>query len=85
MKFSSPLTTLEGKEAVEKATCGYMNVIEYLVIRGKFGAGDQAVIVYDVDIVDVTKKFPASVLLDFINGQIIKVELFFDSAPFLEN
>ncbi len=82
VEFYSPLATLKGKEAVVQATSNYMNLIGSLTIRAKFGAGDQAMIVYDVDIPGIAKGFPAALLLSFHDGLIIRSELFFDGSRF---
>lgn len=83
-ELHSPLATLKGKENVVQATRNYMNMIESLRIRAKFGEGDQAVIIYDVDIPGIAKNFPAAVLLSFRNELIIKIELFYASHYFVE-
>ncbi len=84
VEFNSPMATLKGKEAVVQATTNYMKIFNSLTIRAKFGAQEQAMIVYDVDIPGIRKDFPGAVLLTFCDVQIIKVELFFDSAAFQE-
>ncbi len=45
-----PSGNLKGKEAVIEATYHFMNSFKSLTIRAKFGEGDQAIVVYDVDI-----------------------------------
>lgn len=83
VEFCSPLKTLKGKETVIEAVSNFMNVIESLAIRSKFAAEDQAIIVYDSDIPGIAKDFPGASLLTFRDGLIVKIELFFDSRPFL--
>ncbi len=82
VKFSSPLSTCNGKDAVVKATTGFMNTFKSLSIRAQFGAEDQAVIVYDVDIPGIAKDFPGVSLLTFNDGLIARIELFFDASSF---
>jgi hypothetical protein len=74
-----PLATLKGKEAVFQVTCNYMNMIGSL-----FGSGNQAMIVYDVDIPGIAQGFPATVLLTFHDNLIVRSELFYDSRRFIE-
>jgi SnoaL-like domain len=82
VQFQSPLATLKGKDAVVEATSGFMKTFQSLTIRAKFGAGDQAMIVYDLDIPGISPSFPGASLLTFRDGKIIKIELFFDAALF---
>jgi len=82
VEFSSPLSSCQGKDAVVKATTGFMNTFKSLSIRAQFGAEDQAVIVYDVDIPGVSKDFPGVSLMTFRDGLIARIELFFDASNF---
>ena len=82
VEFLSPLATSKGKEAVVKATTGFMNTFKSLSIRAKFGADDQAMIVYDVDIPGIAKDFSGASLLTFRDGLIVRIELFFDASQF---
>lgn len=82
--FSGPLSTAKGKEAVVKATSGFMNAFKSLAIRAQFGSNDQAVIVYDTNIPGISDNFPGVSLLTFKDGLITKIELFFDASLFRE-
>ena len=84
VEFYSPLAALKGKEAVVQATSNFMNVIQSLTIRSKFGTKDQAMIVYDVDIPGVDTKFPGASLMRFRDGLIDRIELFFDASRVME-
>lgn len=84
VEFFGPLATLKGSEAVVRATSHFMNIFESLTIRAKFGAGDQAVIVYDLDIPGIGKDFAGASLLTFRNGLIIRIELFYDGSRFVK-
>lgn len=82
VEFFGPLAAHKGREAVVEATRGFMNAFKTLVIRKKFGAGDQAMIVYDSDIPGISSSFPGASLLTFREGLIVKIELFFDGSLF---
>lgn len=84
VEFYGPLAALKGKEAVLKATGNFMNLFKSLNIRTKFGSGDQAMIVYEVDIPGIAKNFPSAALLSFCEGLIVRIQLFYDGSPFLE-
>ncbi len=80
--FSSPMTTLQGKEAVVEATRHFMNAFTSLSIRGELSSDKEAMIVYDTDIPGVSSTFPGASLLTFKQGLIIKIELFHDASLF---
>lgn len=84
VEFYSPLATLKGKEAVILATSHFMNAFTSLTIRAKFGAKDQAMIVYDSDIPGIANGFPGASLLSFRDGLIDRIELFHDGSRFVE-
>lgn len=84
VELYSPLVTSKGKEAVLKATSQFMNTFKSLTIRAKFGAGDQAMIVYNVDIPGIATDFPGASLLSFREGMIVKIQLFYDASLFVE-
>jgi hypothetical protein len=83
VEFYGPLATLKGKEAVVEATCNFMKSFTRLTIRTKFGAQDQAMVVYDVDVPGIAKDFPGASLLTFREGLIVKIQLFYDGSRFL--
>jgi hypothetical protein len=84
VELYSPLATLKGKEAVFEATSNFMNMMESLAIRAKFGAEHQAMIVYDTDIPGIAKGFPGASLLNFRDGLIVRIQLFYDGSRFVE-
>lgn len=84
VELYGPLASLKGKEAVIEATGNFMNAFKSLTIRAKFGAGDQAMLVYDVDLPGVAKAFPGASLMTFRNGFIVRIELFYDGGRVVE-
>ncbi|MCB1110372.1 MAG: nuclear transport factor 2 family protein [Chlamydiia bacterium] len=82
VEFRSPLSALKGKPAFVEAVSNFMKALESLVIRAKFGEGNQAVIVYDVIMPGMTQCESAVALLDFQDKMIVKIELFFDGKAF---
>lgn len=80
VEFYGPLANLKGKEAVAQATYHFMNSFKSLTIRAKFGEGDQAMVVYDVDIPGIAKEFPGASLLNFRDGLIVRIQLFYDGG-----
>ena len=84
VEFYGPLATLKGKESVVEATGNFMKAFKSLTIRAKFGAGDQAMVVYDVDIPGIAKDFPGASLLSFREGLIVRIELFYDGSRVVE-
>ncbi len=84
IQFTDPQETILGKDAVLKAASGFMNAFKALTIRAKFGSEDQAMIVYDVEILGLTKALRAASLLRFREGLISHIELFYDSKSLVE-
>ncbi len=82
VEFYGPLSTAKGKEAVVKATSGFMTAFKSLEIRAQFGDGDQAMIVYYTDIPGISPEFPGASWLQFRDGLIIRIQLFFDASGF---
>jgi hypothetical protein len=82
VEFFGPLASLKGKNSVVEATSNFMKVFKSLTIRAKFGAGDQAMIVYDTDIPGIANAFPGASLLNFRDGLIVRIELFHDASHF---
>lgn len=84
VELHGPLAVLKGREAVLEATSNFMKVFKSLKIRTKFGKGDQAMVVYDVDIPGIASHFPGASLLTFRDGSIARIELFYDGSRFQE-
>ncbi|WP_068468889.1 nuclear transport factor 2 family protein [Candidatus Protochlamydia phocaeensis] len=84
VEFYGPLATLKGKGSVIEATSRFMQTFKSLAIRAKFGAGDQAMIVYEVDVPGIAKDFPGASLLSFREGLIARIQLFYDGSRFVE-
>lgn len=79
IQFIDPQEKVIGREAVLKAAKGFTGIFKTLTIRAKFGSEDQAMIVYDVKIPGLAKNLHAASLLNFREGLISKIELFYDS------
>lgn len=84
VEFYGPLSSHKGKKAVVEATSNFMKAFTILKIRTKFGAENQAMLIYDVDIPGIENNFPEASLLRFRDGLIDRIELFFDGSRFHE-
>jgi hypothetical protein len=80
VKFTTPLGKIEGKEQLLEAARGFTSFFKTLTIRTKFGSGDQAVIVYDLEA--PFGHLPTAALMTFKENLISKIELFYDARPF---
>ena len=49
VRLISPMAQIEGKDAVLNAVKHFLAVFNTLTIRAKFGSGDQAMVVYNLD------------------------------------
>ena len=79
IQFTDPQEKVIGRDAVLQAAKGFTGIFKSLTIRAKFGSENQAMIVYEVEILGLSKKLQAASLLSFQEGLISKIELFYDS------
>lgn len=84
VEFYGPMARLNGREAVLEATKNFINAVTSLNIQAKFGAGNQTMIVYTVDMPGVAKDFPGASLMTFHDGQIVRIQLFYDASLMLK-
>jgi len=84
VELYGPLANLKGKERVLEAISNFMKTFKSLTIKAKFDAGDQAMIVYDVDIPGIANDFPGVSLLNFNEGLIVRIQLFYDGRRIAE-
>lgn len=82
--FISPLAELSGRDAVVEAAKRLSQMLADITIRAKFATGDQIMLAYDFIFSGSIGKLRASVLMDFRDQQISKIELFYDARPFEE-
>jgi hypothetical protein len=85
IEFNDPQEKVVGKEAVLKAAQGFIRAFKCLTIHAKFGAGNQAIVVYDVEILGFIQNLRAASLLSFREGLISKIELIYDTRCFVNN
>ncbi len=83
VELFGPMAALKGREAVVQATHQFMKMFASLTIRAAFGEGDQAVVIYEVDIPGMTKAFPGASWIWFRDEQIVRIQLFYDASQFL--
>ena len=79
VEFSDPQEKVIGREAVLSAAQGFTGIFKTLTIQANFGSDNQAMIVYEVEILGLLKNLKAASLLTFQDGLIAKIELFYDS------
>lgn len=82
VQLIGPLAEITGKEAVLGAVKHLLTAFNKLTIRTQFSAGEQVMLVYDIDFPAPIGVSRAAVLLTFQEGLIIRYELFFDARPF---
>lgn len=80
--FIAPLAEMSGKEPVVEAAKGLSKVLDKIEIRSKFSAGNQIMLAYDLFFPEPIGKLRASVLMDFQDDLISRIELFYDGRPF---
>ena len=82
--FIGPLVEMQGKDAVVTAAKNFGGILQDIQIRSRFAAGDQLMLAYDMIVPAPIGKFRAAVLMEFTDGFISKIELFYDARPFQE-
>jgi len=78
--FSSPVAKLKGKEGVLEGAKRLIASFTKLTIRTKMTAGDQAMLVIDLEFPGLAETFGSVALLTVREGYIAKIELFFDTG-----
>lgn len=80
--FISPLDEMTGREAIVSAAKKFTQILENIEIRFKLSNGNQIMLVYDFILPDPINRLRSAGLMEFKNGQISKIELFYDGRPF---
>ncbi|MDA9163657.1 nuclear transport factor 2 family protein [Rickettsiaceae bacterium] len=78
----SPLAQITGKEEVITAAKNFGKLLNDIQISSSFSNNNQIMLSYDMIVPEPIGKFRAAALMDFKNGKITKIELFYDARPF---
>ncbi|MBP6986064.1 MAG: nuclear transport factor 2 family protein [Alphaproteobacteria bacterium] len=81
IQFIGPFAEFQGKQQYLEITGNFIAEIESLNIRTLVGSGDQVTVIYDVHFPDPIGKIRGAALMDFQDGKVAKVELFYDTRP----
>jgi hypothetical protein len=84
VEFIGPLASMKGKDAVINATTNFMDAITSLRIKAQFAAGDQTMLVYEIDMPGIATDFPGASLMTFCDGMIVKIQLIYDGSRLLK-
>lgn len=82
--FIGPLAELFGRDAVVEAAKRLSQILEAIEIRAKFSRDHQIMLAYDFLFPAPIGQLRASVLMDFEDHKISRIELFYDARPFDE-
>lgn len=82
--FIGPLVEMAGKEPVTEAAMGLSKMLNNIDINAKFQSGNQVMLAYNFSFPEPIGKLRASVLMDFQDNLISRIELFYDARPFEE-
>jgi ketosteroid isomerase-like protein len=85
VEFVGPLAKMTGREKVLEATRKFAILFRTLKIRSRFSAGNQAVVIYDLEFPEPIGSISSASLMTFEEGAIVKIELFYDARPFDAN
>ncbi len=84
VQFIGPLAEMQGKEQIVTAAKNFGGILQDIQIRSRFASHDQIMFAYDMVVPAPIGKFRAAVLMEFTDGLISKIELFYDATPFQE-
>lgn len=82
--FIGPLAEMKGKDNLVAAAKNFGGMLHDIQIRSRFTAGNQIMFAYDMVVPAPIGKFRAAVCMEFTDGFISKIELFYDASPFQE-
>jgi hypothetical protein len=82
--FLSPLSEMHGKDSVVLAAKNLSKILQDIQIRSRFASQNQIMFAYDFMFTNPIGKLRASVLMEFTEKCISKIELFYDGRPFEE-
>ena len=80
--FLSPLAEMYGKDSVVLAAKNLSEMLQDIQIRSRFANQNQIMFAYDFIFPNPIGKLRASVLMEFNDKCISKIELFYDGRPF---
>ena len=81
--YLAPLGESSGKESFLVAVKRFLGIIKKLKIRTAFGSGDQVILIYDLHFGEPETICRTAVLMNFKDGLISRLELFYDARPFV--
>lgn len=82
--FIGPLAEMQGKDAVVTAAKNFGGILQDIQIRSRFSSANQIMFAYDMVVPSPIGKFRAAVLMEFTDGFISRIELFYDASLFQE-
>jgi hypothetical protein len=80
--FVAPMGETTGIDALLVAAKRLVAILKGITFRESFGAGDQIMLVYDLNYGEPIGICRAAVLMNFKDGLIARIELFYDARPF---
>lgn len=80
--FFAPLAQTQGKDAYLKNAKRFMGFFSSLTIRTICTSGNEATVVYDLNFPETIGNVPTVALMNFSDGVITRIELFYDARPF---
>lgn len=82
IQFLGPLEESTGREGILEAAKGFLPFVKSVTIRSKFGSGNQAVVIFDLDCLPPVGICRSATLMTIEDGLIVRSELFYDARPF---
>lgn len=83
IQFTSPMGTLNGKEAILANINGFITAFKSLAVNFACGSNDQVLLVYTLELLPSMTKIKVASHITIKDGLIISIELFYDPRPFM--
>ena len=80
----SPLSEVHGKDNVVEAAKNLSDILNDIVFHAQFSENDQVMFAYDFIFQGAIGLLRSAGLLEFKNGKIVKINLFYDGRPFVQ-
>jgi hypothetical protein len=82
IELVGPIANARGKEAFLKSIERLAGAVKAVTVRATCGSGDEVMTAYDLDFGEPVGVCRTAALMNFREGFISRLELFFDTKPF---
>lgn len=81
VEFLAPLARTSGKEAYLENVSRFMSFFSSMTVRTLCSSSNEVIVIYDVDFAEFADSVPTASLMNFDNGLVTNIQLFYDARP----